>query len=200
MRGLWRTLAYIAENAGDFNSTLEPLTQVVDTPDLLPVISLTPNPMDQRKLFLKSQPTKPVLLDIDTFLTKTGLVLFTYELAEINRIVCHTKTQDPPHQDLKAYWAGLGQVGPDNRDDNGFMEAVGALAIDTWLRADFATGEASLTKWFPVTADQENTLRSLLQPGMPSDLAAQLYFAGDWPGTSCLSLVAPRPLFTHLNA
>lgn len=199
MRGLWKTLACIGENAGTFNNDLGAVCQYVEDPDLIEPLRMTTRPGDPRILFLRKQPTRNILMQVDTFLRSQGLVLLAYELAEVNRLVYETKNQSPTHKNLKAYWSGLGPAGPANRNSDPFMQAVGALAIDGWLRSGFASGAMALSNWFNVTAEQENSLRSVLAPGSPADVAAKDYFADSWPSGSCASIVTPATGWLHLN-
>src|ERR1700689_4853596 len=144
MQGLWRAIALMGEDANSFNSQLAPIASQVTNPNLKDgvLLSRTP-PAPAVILNLQLQPTAAILQAIDAFLRSRDatLILCAYELAEVNRIVCETQRKElPPHKSLKAYWQGLGAVGPRNRNIKGFMEAVGGLAADGWTRSQFAAG------------------------------------------------------------
>ena len=72
MRGLWHSIALIAENAGTFNKSLFTICKSVNDPDLLKSVNLTSNPSDKRKLLLKKQPTKNTLIALDQHLRGGG--------------------------------------------------------------------------------------------------------------------------------
>ena len=200
MRGFWHTIALIAENAGTFNKGLFAVCKSVNDPDLLKSVNLTSNPSDKRKLQLKKQPTQNTLLALDKHLrTRCGLVLFPYELAELNRIVCEAAATPVPHTELKKFWTGLGKLGKDNRNHAGFMEAVGALASDAWAINQFVANGVSLTPWFHLTPAQETGLRAAMPVGGATYQAAEDYRDTSWPGGSCGSILMPSDNWTHMN-
>jgi hypothetical protein len=203
MHGLWRVIAYIAENQGGFNTGLRSICKTVADPDQLDHVKLTASPGDPREISVKSQPNRNAIAALDAFLrAQKGMTLPLYELAEVNRIVSDTSTQEPPHKDLLAYWNALQPVAGKNRDDPAFLEAVGALAIDGWLRREFGRSDSTvtLTKWFSITASQESLLRPLVAPGSLADAAADQYFVLCWPSGSCETLVTfPAAAWIHHN-
>ena len=199
MQGLWRTLAYIAEDKDSFSSQLAAIAAFTLNSNLKNSIEIS-NDGSSGRLNLEKQPTQQTLRAIDAFLRRVDptLKLTAYELAEVNRIAYETRDEVPPHKNLKDYWAGLGSVGPANRASPGFMEAVGALAVDNWSRSNFAAGNIGLSQWFDVTPAQETALRSKVTASSPSDLAATAYVAKSWP-SSCGSLIAMAPNWVHMN-
>ncbi len=200
MRGFWHTIALIAENAGTFNKSLFAICKSVNDPDLLKSVNLTSNPADKRKLLLKKQPTKNTLIALDKHLrSRYGLVLFPYELAELNRIVCEAAATSAPHADLKKFWTGLGKVAKDNRNHPEFMQAVGALTSDAWAISQFVSNGVSLTPWFRLTPEQESGLRTALPVGSPTFQAAEDYRDLSWSGGSCGSILMPSDNWTHMN-
>lgn len=200
MRGLWHSIALISENAGTFNKSLFAICKSVNDPDLLKSVNLTGSPSDKRKLLLKKQPTRNTLIALDQhFRARTGLVLFPYELAELNRIVCEAAATPDPHSDLKKFWTGLGKLGRDNRNHPDFMQAVGALASDAWAISQFVSNSVSLTPWFHLTPLQESGLRAALPVGGATYQAAEDYRDSSWPGGSCASILMPSDNWTHLN-
>ena len=200
MRGLWHSIALIAENAGTFNKSLFTICKSVNDPDLLKSVNLTSNPSDKRKLLLKKQPTKNTLIALDQHLRgRTGLVLFPYELAELNRIVCEAAATPAPHSELKKFWTGLGKLGKNNRNHPDFMQAVGALASDAWAISQFVSNGVSLTPWFHLTPLQEAGLRAAMPVGGATFQAAESYRDSSWPGGSCESILMPSDNWTHMN-
>jgi hypothetical protein len=206
MRGLWRTLALMAEDANLFNSLLAALASQVQNQNLTNGMKLSTPPAPLVYFDLQLQPTPAVLQAIDGYLRSvdSSLILCAYELSEVNRIVCETRGELPPHKNLKAYWQGLGPVGPQNRNIPGFMEAVGALSIDRWTRSEFAAGHvADLNKWFDLSGVQpgaQQALRSALVASSPSDIAASAYFMSSWDSHTCTSVVTMGGNWVHINA
>jgi hypothetical protein len=199
MRGLWRTLAYMAENANGFSDQLDAISGFATKP-LKDNLMVSDQPGENRSFSLSRQPTPAILQAIDDFLRSKDpeLRLSWYELAEVNRISYEGKTQTPHHKDLKSYWAGLGPVAPANRNDPGFMEAVGALVIDQWTREQMRGG-ASLTRWFKLTDEQSQGLRRALADNSPAEIAAVNYFAFSWPTPVCFSVVTADINWFHVN-
>jgi|SRR5271165_1312358 len=204
MRGLWRVSALIAEDANSFNNRLASIANQVTNPNLKNGVALnTAAPI--MSLDLQAQPTPAILQSIDSFLRSVDktLILTAYELAEVNRIVCEAKTNEvPPHKSLKAYWQGLGAVGPRNRNSQGFMEAIGGLAADNWTRSQFAAGQVDLSKLFDLTDLQPGDLRNLqssMVAGSPSDLAAANFAAVGWR-PKCASVITMASDWIHFNA
>ena len=205
MRGLWRTIALIAEDANSFNSQLAPIARQVQNLNLTNGKPLSTPPAPPISFNLQLQPTPAILQNIDAYLRSLDptLMLTTYELAEVNRLVCDTRNENPPHENLKAYWRGLGAVGPQNRNVPGFMEAIGGLAIDGWTRSQFAAGNVDLTRMFDFAGAQpgaHQALRSAVVGGSRSDSAAQRYFLLSWGHPNCLPTIAISPDWVHINA
>lgn len=202
MRGLWRAIALIAEDASSFNSRLASIASQVTRPNLTNDIPLSTPPEAPLSFKLQPQPTPAVLQAIDSYLRSIDktLILSAYELAEVNRTACEAKTNEvPPNKSLKAYWQGLDVVGRDNRDTPGFMEAVGGLAIDGWTRSQFAAKRLNLTDFFSITNAQQESLRSKMLAGSASDLAAQVFALLSWP-RKCTPVVTMSADWTHFNA
>ena|SRR5271165_304470 len=204
MRGLWRVIALMAEDANSFNNGLASVANQVTNSNLKDGVALTvAAPMFL--LDLKLQPTPAILHNIDGYLRSVDptLQLTAYELAEVNRIACVTQNIEiPPHNSQKLYWQGLGDVGPRNRNSRGFMEAVGGLAGDNWTRSQFAAGYVKLTTLFDLTDVSQGDLQSLqgkMAVGLQSDLAARAYVALAWHPT-CGSLVTMPSNWIHFNA
>ncbi len=203
MRGFWHSLALIAEDASSFNNDLFAVCRYVKDPDLLDDVSLTRNPKDKRKVSLSCQPAKATLVSLDKYLRASqGLVLFPYELAELNRVVYEAvgnQKVKEPHSSLKSYWRGLGELATKNRSSAHFMQAVGALSSDGWATAKFVQDEISLTPWFHLTPDQEAGLRSALYVGGPAFQGAEDYREESWPTGGCGSILMPSDNWLHLN-
>lgn len=204
MRGLWRVIALIAEDANSFNDRLASIADQVTIPNLKNGVALnTAAPIIS--LDLELQPTQAILQKIDSYLRSVDktLILTAYELAEVNRIVCEAKTNEvPPHRSLKAYWQGLGAVAARNRGRQGFMEAVGGLAADNWTRSQFAAGHLDLTTLFDLTAVPQADLHDFqnnLTAGSTSDLAAANYAAVGWR-PKCSSVITMASDWVHYNA
>ncbi len=204
MRELWRVIALIAEDANSFDNGLASIAAQVTNPSLKNGVALnTAAPI--MSLDLQAQPTPAILQLIDSYLRSVDktLILTAYELAEVNRIVCEAKTNEvPPHKSLKAYWQGLGAVGPRNRSSHGFMEAVGGLAVDHWTRSQFAAAHVELSKLFDLTDLQPGDLQNLqgsMVAGSPSDLAAANFAALGWR-PKCVSVITMASDWIHINA
>lgn len=198
MRGLWRTIALMGENADNFNQTLDSLASQQYQPALNSALKLSNSPA-AGSVDLRPQPDRNALDKIDQFLRDYGLILCAYELSEVNRITCEGRILNPPHADIINYWNGLGPDVHAHRHSIGFMEAVGALAADGYTRRSFALGNVSLTKWFNVTPTQETLLRTAFAAGSDSDAAAVNYASESWT-TSCGLVVDPAdPSWIHVN-
>jgi hypothetical protein len=199
MRALWRTIALMSENADGFNQTLDTMAAQQTQPELIASLKLS-NTADAKSVNLQLQPDRTALNNIDQFLRGHGLILCAYELSEVNRVACEARSLTPHHRDLINYWAGLGPEAAQHRNDPGFMEAVGAMAVDSYTRKNFALGNVSLTKWFPsLTPPQETLLRNAFAAGSPSDMAADDYIEASWP-TACGSVTdAFDPSWIHVN-
>jgi len=190
----------MAENKDGFTDQLDQKSNFVPTP-LNDKLKISSQPAaDGRELNLAKQPTPGILRDIDDYLRSVypDLTLCWYELAEVNRISYEGKVLRPAHVNLKQYWNALGSVATTNRNDPVFMETVGALAIDGWTRGQMRAG-GSLTRWFKVSAAQENGLKAMLTATSPAELAAVRYFDDSWQGTSCLSVASADAKWAHLN-
>jgi hypothetical protein len=205
MRGLWRTIALMGEDANSFNNQLAAIASQVTNTNLTNGVLLSKPPEPALSFALQPQPTPAILQNVDGFLRSRDatLVLCAYELAEVNRITCEAQKKEvPPHQSLKAYWNGLGAVAGRNRDRHGFMEAVGGLAADGWTRSQFAAGLMDLTKLFDLAALPQGDLQNLqgkMVANSPSDLAAKGYTALFW-NPRCASVVTMSSDWTHFNA
>lgn len=198
MRGLWRTIALMGENANNFNQTLDSLASQQYQRGLNAALKLS-NSAAAGVVDLRPQPDRDALDQIDQFLRDYGLVLCAYELSEVNRLTCEGRILTPPHADIINYWNGLGPNVHVHRNSPGFMEAVGAMAADGYTRRSFALGNVSLTKWFNITPNQETLLRTAFAAGSASDLAAANYILESWP-TSCASVTdAADPAWIHAN-
>jgi hypothetical protein len=204
MRGLWRVIALIAEDANSFNNRLASIANQVTNPNLKNGVALnTAAPIFS--LDLQPQPTPAILQLIDSYLRSVDntLILTAYELAEVNRIVCEARTNEvPPHKSLRAYWQGLDAVGRRNQNSHGFMEAVGGLAVDHWTRSQFAAGHLDLTTLFDLTAVPQGDLHDFqnkLVAGSPSDLAAANFAALGWR-PKCVSVITMAADWIHVNA
>lgn len=204
MRGLWRVIALMGEDANSFNSGLASAAKQVSNSNLKDGVALT-NAAPMFSLDLKLQPTPEILRDIDGYLRSVDptLQLTAYELAEVNRIACVTQNNEtPPHNSQKLFWQGLGDIGPRNRNSPGFMEAVGGLAGDNWTRSQFAAGNLKLNTLFDLKDLSQGDLQSLqnkMAAGQPSDLAAQAYVALAWH-PKCASLITMPSDWIHFNA
>lgn len=195
MRGFWRALAYMAENNAGFGDEIDRRSGFVPAgtalEDDIRIVRFRP---DASAFFLAKQPTRPILIALDQLLRSNdgSLRLSPYELAEVNRISYIGKTQAPVHKDLREYWRQLGPIAPASRDSNGFMEAVGALAIDRPLRDGLRgtpPGNPFLQTMFDVSQVQEDGLRDNLAANSPAEHAAIRYFELAWGGGGqCLTI------------
>lgn len=97
MRGFWRVIALIAEDANSFNDILASIADQVTNPNLRNGVALN-TAAPRISLDLELQPTPSILLNIDSYLRSVDktLILTAYELAEVNRIACEAKTNEVP--------------------------------------------------------------------------------------------------------
>lgn len=197
MRGFWTVVAMMGQDGGNFNTDLGGACSPSQT-TYLDHLRVTANPKDLREINLSRQPSQATLEAVDKCCRSYGQVLFAYELAEVNRIVCEQKSKPDPHKHIRKYWHDLSAVATTYQSWPPFMEAVGAMAIDHWTRTDFVQGGVSLSRWFHLPNDMETALRGALPA---AEQSAQDYFDDSWQGSSCLSVIQSPGTLTwfHVN-
>jgi hypothetical protein len=194
----------MAENKGGFGDTIDAVSGfVTNEPSLKDDIRPLQLNSGSSSFFLARQPSLQFLQAVDGVLRGSAnapkLMLPVYELGEVNRMSYIGKTQNPPHVHLRDFWKALGAIAVANRDDPGFMEAVGSLPIDVRLRDALRQGPA-LQNFFNVSTAQENGLRDAIGDANSSaEVAALKFFASSWMGETCLSLAATKANQFHPN-
>jgi hypothetical protein len=196
MRTLWHALSLLAQD-DDFRAQVKAASDVEIREDQ------PTQPVD-----LQPQPTFRALEEIDRLFTthEPPLYLSAYELGEINRWVRYRRGVEP----VAKIWEILkiNKKVPEPTKD--FMEAIGAMAIDSELRS---------RAWYEQTTQQrqpngrtilenhgfklkpkEEEVLTELRPGGEADNLCKQFFLDIWGGSPCTSLATVYPGWVHSNA
>jgi len=188
MNRLWNALSILAKDEV-FRKDLQ-----IDS-DIVQRAELAVAPID-----LRPQPSIEALDKINKKFMAKGLNLSVYELSEVNRWLWEDKAKfdGKSMEALATYWKSLGA--PSNPTTE-FLEAAGALAIDSGLRFKFAQGTTTLAQngFSGLSDGEEKGLRDALQTGKLADNKAKEFVALSWPGSHCLAVSSVYPNWIHLN-
>ena|SRR5579883_3319544 len=188
MKDLYRAVAHMAEDANGLCAWLRNNCDRVDSQFLNDVVV---HPSQSFKMQLRKQPVPAKAQAVcDELKKRLGIILFAYQIGELNRYVCIDKDKHPqePNKWLSKYWHALGPVATTNRNDPEFMAAVGAMAVDQWARQQVVAGALSLNNWFDMKPEVETPLVQQLSAA-PVKAAADQFFAEVWDTGSCCSAV-----------
>jgi hypothetical protein len=198
MRTLWHALSLLAGD-DDFRATVKAASDVEIREDQ------PTEPVD-----LQPQPTFRVLQDIDGLFRghKPPLYLSAYELGEINRWVRYRKGVEP----VAEMWRILNINARVPHPSVDFMEAIGAMAIDSEFRsrawyeqttqpdpAQLPNGTILESHGFNLS-DPEKAVLTELGPGGKADNLCKQFFLDIWSGSPCTSLATVYPGWVHSNA
>lgn len=201
MEQFWRALSAVASDH-DFFDEIAKIAKCVVKEELAvpPAIRDTlPPAVKQQFPDLSIQPDFVAIRKMkQTFKLGKDINLSIYETCEINRLF-YTNPTRKNMDALVEYWNALGTFTHGKTTDPNFMAIIGAMAIDSAARFDFAEGVAPLAKFgMALSANDEVALRQFLATNGAADVRARRFRDESWSG-SCGEIADPYDGWIHFN-
>ncbi len=201
MEQFWRALSAVASDKAFFDE-IAAIAKCVSKPELAvsPEVRATlPTAVQQQFPDLSIQPYFPAIKEMkEKFKYSKDINLSIYETCEINRLFVENPTRGNMDA-LVDYWNALGDFTGGKTDNPKFMAIIGAMAIDSSARFDFADGNAPISKFgMTLSPGDENDLRQLLASQGAADVRARRFRDESWSG-SCGEIADTYDGWIHFN-